>query len=189
MIKPISCLALFVLSSAAGAAEVSPFYIGASVSVRNEYASQWAGSDSHGSGGGKLYAGYEFDTANPFADSMLVSAIEIAGFTAGRSRGGATGSTSLKGASVVYKASLRDSGSLSANARLGMSYADASHHAGDPLGYSYTRSGYGVTGGLGVSYKLDQRWSLNVDLDRVKASHDSSLKQVNMFTMGPSYRF
>lgn len=187
--KKIIALFLSALGTAAGAAEPGPFYMGTGASVRNDYVTRCIGCDSHSSSGGQVYAGYEFDPSTPFAGSMLVSAIEITGFTAGRSRGGDVDSISLKGASAVYKLSLRDSGRLSANARLGVSYADASHHARGPLGHSYTTSGYAVTGGLGVSYAIDQRWSLNADVDRIEAPHDSILKHVNMFTMGPSYRF
>lgn len=178
--KTLFVLALMGLTAIASAADGTPDSAGPF------YASLSAGQ-LHGYGKSlkavKATLGYDLLTMALWPGSQVTGSIE-----ASRMQTESDGPDRLNFSSegVYLKASVRESESLSVNARVG--YANTGIHDNfmGMAGHGYSQK---MAWGAGLSYKLDKNWSLNADFDRYKTGSQGWTQNLNMVSAGVGYRF
>jgi opacity protein-like surface antigen len=187
------CTVLLISAGIANADEPSSVYAGAALGTTDFTLSCVSGpcDSSQHRVGGKLYIGYTppgFQWANP----GLVNSFELMAYSAGANDGGypkASGGGDkirFRGVGVV------DSLSYSVDAfaltgRLGVGYTRASLDFGGG-GYRQKEK-LGVLAGVGVSFAVNNRWTVKADIDQVPATDLVGRKSLNLFSLGAAYRF
>ena len=194
----VGAIATALGSSSAQAAsygDTSPLYagVGAGRTFFNTYCYDGE-CRVHTKGSGKVYAGFNFAPMSAWPGSQLTGSVELTGYVGGKAAIDSGGSalynlsTSYKGAGLGYRLSLRETESLSLNARLGLAHVSGTTTVDglDLDGVGFT----GATGGLGLSYALNKHWSLNADYDLMRVKFVSHHKtNVHLFTAGAAYKF
>lgn len=184
--------ALFATTALAASVQASAAqddnYVGAAIGARTHYGLDCTTGIrcDRNTGGGKIYFGKQLEKN---------FAAEVMAFRLGHAHGALkNGSTTVAGsaraqglaATGVFSAPLGDAFSL--KGRLGVGYVrgEADYAAGGGT----SKSSFVPVIGVGASYALNQKVSLNADWDRLPAKFGSSGKATtNMLSLGMSFRF
>ena len=163
--------ALVAAATAGSARAADDMYVGAGIGVRSHVdlnCAAGAACDRNGNASGKIFFGKATGTV-------------------GSPAGNVPGSVKAEGLGVAGTARL-NYGDFTAKARLGAAYVHGrtSYDAGG----SDSKNSLAPLVGVGVSYALNKQWSLNADLDVVRAKFSSQEKaSTQLYTLGASYRF
>lgn len=188
-----AAVVLSLTSVAASAAEAaSPFTLSlAATRAQSHYGCSATVRCETYANGAALTAGYDFATSTLWPGSQLISSLELSLAQSGNYHGsvGVDAYTkSFRSTAVYYKATLRETDALAIHARLGMAHVvTTTSWEGQSMKNDRDR----LAAGLGFSYAIDTHWSVNADLDRMKARYEpaGSSKNINQFSVGMGYRF
>jgi outer membrane immunogenic protein len=190
--------AALLAAGAAGAADLSPGYIGADLGLRNHYSLDCLGGnacDKNANRSGKLYAGYTLGSGQLLGMSSS-HAVELSVFTGGTAKGafknGAgvlqQGEGKLAGFGVVNAGTLKLSEDWALNTRLGVVFQRGKVNYA--AGGSDSKNQLALTAGLGLAYALDKNWSLKADWNYQPVKFGKSGNtNLNTFSLGAAYHF
>jgi len=185
----LTTLATIAAAAATGSARAAEdTYVGAGIGVRSHVdlsCAAGANCDRNGNASGKIYFGK--DLTDTWGAEAFAFRFGKATGTVGSPAGNVPGSVKAEGLGVAGTARL-NYGDFTAKARLGAAYVHG--RTGYDAGGSDSKNSLAPLVGVGVSYALNKQWSLNADLDVVRAKFSSQEKaSTQLYTLGASYRF
>ena len=180
--------ALVAAATAGSARAADDMYVGAGIGVRSHVdlnCAAAANCDRNGNASGKIYFGK--DLTDTWGAEAFAFRVGKATGTVGSPAGDVPGNVKADGLGVAgtARALVND---FTFKARLGAAYVHGrtSYDAGG----SDSKNTLAPVVGAGVSYALNKQWSLNADVDVVRAKYSSQEKaSTQLYTLGASYRF
>ena len=180
--------AIAAAATAGGALAAEETYVGAGIGVRSHVdlnCTPGAPCDRNGNASGKIFFGK--DLTDTWGAEAFVLRLGKASGTVGSPAGAVPGSVKAEALGVAGTARAQVS-DFTFKARLGAAYVHGrtSYDAGG----SDSKNSLAPLVGVGVSYALNKQWSLNADVDVVRAKFSSQEKaSTQLSTLGASYRF
>ncbi len=196
--------AALLAGGAAGAADLSPGYVGVDLGLRNHYSLDCLGGnacDKNANRSGKLYAGYTLGTGQ-LLGKTTVHAVELSVYNGGTATGafknGAgvlqQGEGKMSGVGVASAGSIKLSEDWAISTRLGVAYQRGKvsylNYAPNTSIGSDVKNHFALTGGLGLAYALDKHWSLKADWNYMQVKLGKAERSnLNTFSVGAAYNF
>ncbi len=185
----LTTLATIAAAAAAGSAHAAEeAYVGAGIGVRSHTdlnCAPGADCDRNGNGSGKIFFGKDY--GDTWGAEAFAFRLGKATGTVGSPAGDVPGTVKAEGLGVAGTARAQWS-DFTFKARLGAAYVHG--RTSYAAGGSDSKNSLAPVVGLGVSYALNKQWSLNADMDHVRAKFGGQEKaSTQLYTVGASYRF
>ncbi|WGG50229.1 outer membrane protein [Rugamonas sp. DEMB1] len=196
--------AALLAAGAAGAADLSPGYVGVDIGLRNHYSLDClAGNacDKNANRSGKLYAGYTLATGQLLGRDTT-HAVELSVYNGGTATGAfkngsgvlQQGEGKLAGVGVASAGSIKLNEEWALTTRLGVVYQRGKvnylNYAPNTSVGSDVKNQFALTAGWGLAYALDKNWSLKADWNYLPVKFGKAeSSNLNTFSVGAAYHF